>query len=248
MATINFPASPSVNDTYDVNGVQYTWDGTKWTSAVSAVPDSAFLKTAGGTMTGNLGVTSLNSLDFPDVDGDAGQGIVTDGAGNLTFGTATTVVTSSATSLSGSQSVQSPAILSTARKVKIAFEGVSPPGSAGFRVVLRANGADVVTNYYVVGAYAGPTLSGTTAATTTHYPVTDGQSGSRFDGIFTLAYLTANKWVADWQVSASGGATEDLISWGGGSVDLGANALDGITITNSTGNFTGGTFTIITES
>jgi len=39
-----------------------------------------------------------------------------------------------------------------------------------------------------------------------------------------------------------------LVSWGGGSVDLGANPLDGITITNATGNFTGGTFSIVTES
>ena len=28
----NFPASPSVNDTYTSGGVVYVWDGVKWTS------------------------------------------------------------------------------------------------------------------------------------------------------------------------------------------------------------------------
>jgi hypothetical protein len=29
---LNFPATPSLNDTYTAGGVTYTWDGIKWTS------------------------------------------------------------------------------------------------------------------------------------------------------------------------------------------------------------------------
>lgn len=29
---INFPASPALNDTYEVNGIIYTWNGTSWSS------------------------------------------------------------------------------------------------------------------------------------------------------------------------------------------------------------------------
>jgi hypothetical protein len=33
---IDFPASPTVNDTFTANGVVYTWDGTKWTAVTPA--------------------------------------------------------------------------------------------------------------------------------------------------------------------------------------------------------------------
>jgi len=33
---INFPDSPSLNDTYVANGVTYTWNGTSWVSAISS--------------------------------------------------------------------------------------------------------------------------------------------------------------------------------------------------------------------
>ena len=30
MAAFNFPPSPSLNDTYNANGVTYKWNGTQW--------------------------------------------------------------------------------------------------------------------------------------------------------------------------------------------------------------------------
>jgi len=56
MAILNFPASPSVGNTYEENGIIYTWDGTKWT----ANSTSAFLPITGGELTGDLTVPSLN--------------------------------------------------------------------------------------------------------------------------------------------------------------------------------------------
>jgi hypothetical protein len=56
MAILNFPANPSVDDTYEENGVLYVWDGTKWTANTSA----NFLPITGGTLTGDLTVPSLN--------------------------------------------------------------------------------------------------------------------------------------------------------------------------------------------
>ena len=35
MAQLDFPANPSVDDTYTANGIVYTWDGTKWDGAIS---------------------------------------------------------------------------------------------------------------------------------------------------------------------------------------------------------------------
>jgi len=248
MTAINFPASPSLNDTYDVNGIQYTWDGTKWTASVSSPVNSTYLSTTGGTMTGDLGVTSLNSLDFPDADGSAGQSIITDGAGNLSFGVGTTVNTSGPFDLSGVTGIAFTGIQAGETKIKIALYGLQPAGTQGFIVRVRANSADVTSGYYAVGSYTGPTLVGSTVAQTTLFPVVDAQSGATYDGIFTLAKATGNKWVADWQISSSGGATEPLISWGAGSVDLGEDVLSGVLVGNAAGIFTSGLFSVIQES
>ena len=47
---IDFPASPSLNDTFASGGVTYTWDGTVWVASGSA----AYVQKAGDTMSGNL--------------------------------------------------------------------------------------------------------------------------------------------------------------------------------------------------
>ena len=56
MAILNFPSNPSVDETYEENGVLYVWDGTKWTANTSA----NFLPITGGELTGDLTVPSLN--------------------------------------------------------------------------------------------------------------------------------------------------------------------------------------------
>jgi hypothetical protein len=47
---LDFPSSPSVNDTYSSGGVTYTWDGTVWVSSGPV----GFVQKAGDTMTGPL--------------------------------------------------------------------------------------------------------------------------------------------------------------------------------------------------
>ena len=41
MADINFPTSPSLNDTYTYNDITYTWDGEKWTAYSTLIAGSA---------------------------------------------------------------------------------------------------------------------------------------------------------------------------------------------------------------
>ena len=102
---IQFPSSPSVNDTYVVNGTTYTWNGTSWESNITA---ASFNLT--GDVTGNvtgdvsgsvfsddstLLVDGVNSTinataltgALPAIDGSALTGIAVDGAdfsGNFT--------------------------------------------------------------------------------------------------------------------------------------------------------------------
>ena len=54
---LNFPNSPSLNETFETNGVTYVWDGVKWTSkgATSGLP--LFPDENGNVViTGNLSV------------------------------------------------------------------------------------------------------------------------------------------------------------------------------------------------
>ena len=75
---INFPNSPSLNDTHTVNGVIYTWDGTVWV-------------TSSGVDTFEL-VQDLTPMLGGDLDGNSKNinnvGILT--AGNVTVGGGTT--------------------------------------------------------------------------------------------------------------------------------------------------------------
>ena len=75
---INFPNSPSLNDTHTVNGVIYTWDGTAWV-------------TSSGVDTFEL-VQDLTPMLGGDLDGNSKNirnvGVLT--AGNVTVGGGTT--------------------------------------------------------------------------------------------------------------------------------------------------------------
>lgn len=52
---LNFPATPSLNQTYVSNGVTYVWDGTKWTSRGNQSGDPLLPDENGNvTITGNL--------------------------------------------------------------------------------------------------------------------------------------------------------------------------------------------------
>ena len=61
MTVLNFPASPTLNDTYTANNVIYTWNGTFWSANNAQDLDARFVNVTGDTMTGNLTVPSINS-------------------------------------------------------------------------------------------------------------------------------------------------------------------------------------------
>lgn len=58
---IDFPASPSVDDTFTSGGVTYTWDGTVWAASGSA----AFAAKTGDTFTGDVTINAALSIDGP---------------------------------------------------------------------------------------------------------------------------------------------------------------------------------------
>ena len=59
--TIQFPANPPLNETFDYDGKTYIWDGEKWTATVITSFDEAYVNIDGDTMTGDLTVPNLIS-------------------------------------------------------------------------------------------------------------------------------------------------------------------------------------------
>ena len=60
---INFPDSPSVDDTHTANGVTWKWDGTTWKGVAGTLP------TASSTVLGGIKVGTRLTID--------GQGVLT---------------------------------------------------------------------------------------------------------------------------------------------------------------------------
>jgi len=79
---LNFPNSPSLNETFQASGVTYVWDGVKWTSKGSSsglpiVPDENGNVVITGTLTVNGASITANSADLSgdlnvagDIDND----------------------------------------------------------------------------------------------------------------------------------------------------------------------------------
>jgi len=79
---LNFPNSPSLNETFEASGVTYVWDGVKWTSkgatsGIPIVPDVNGNVIITGTLTVNGASITANSADLSgnlnvagDIDND----------------------------------------------------------------------------------------------------------------------------------------------------------------------------------
>ena len=79
MTVLNFPVPSAVGETYQANGVVYTWNGTQWTASTTMPSnlDNRYVEVAGDTMTGSLNMgTSLQlNTDGTTVSNYAGTGV-----------------------------------------------------------------------------------------------------------------------------------------------------------------------------
>ena len=82
---ISFPNSPSLNDTYTVNDITYTWDGTVWVTGSISSPTFELVQDTTPQLGGDL---DLNNKDITGTGDINITGIIT--AGNVTVGGGTT--------------------------------------------------------------------------------------------------------------------------------------------------------------
>ena len=54
---INFPNNPSLNATFSVNSITYTWDGQKWLAGITSIPGATGATGIGATGATGIGAT-----------------------------------------------------------------------------------------------------------------------------------------------------------------------------------------------
>ena len=65
---INFPANPSINDTFIVSGIIFTWTGVKWKStAVTEISSDASPELGGELDLNNTGITGTGNINVTGV-------------------------------------------------------------------------------------------------------------------------------------------------------------------------------------
>ena len=82
---INFPTSPSTNDTHTHNDVTYKWDGTSWLAQGSTSTYS--LPTASSTVLGGIKVGTRLTINSGVLEADVQGGVSSDANGNTVAGT-----------------------------------------------------------------------------------------------------------------------------------------------------------------
>lgn len=219
----NFPASPTIGDTYTSGSVTYTWNGTVWTSNNAAY----CLPTTGGTLTGDLAGTNA-----------AFSGTVADGVGiirPIVIGTSQVTTTGTSKDFTG--------IPSWVKRVTVVFNGVSLNGSSHSLVQLGA-GSVTSSGYASLGAYAGSANSAGVASATNGFLIHGGSASNAVTGIMSIVLMGSNLWVS----SHTGGINTTFGLSGGGSVTLGGT-LDRLRFTtaNGTDAFDAGSVNIIYE-
>ena len=186
MAAIDFPASPSTNQTYTASGVTWTWDGTSW-------------KAQGSTTTYNLPVASSGALGGIKVGGN----FAIDGAGTLSLSSAAISGLSDVTAASADYLMLWDATDSSLKKVD-AGELLGGGGGGGLSSIgIQSGGTQVgsgITQLNFIGTGNTFAVSGNTV------DVSISGGGDSVDAIIPVAYAFVNADTAGTGTGMSWGA------------------------------------------
>ncbi len=208
--------------------------------------------TSGGdtTISGNATVTgTLNNLTYPTADGTAGQVLKTDGSGTLSFASPLTYDTAHTFDNTTNEKTFT-GIPSTAKRITMMVQGVSPASNASAQMCVRVGtsaGLNTSTIYSYSTSY-GSFLQTTTTGSyfgLSHDNYT--ADNNAYDGIIQVVKLstTENKWVFSAQLTVSGG----YVNESAGSIDLSSGVLDRIQLLHGGAiNYDAGTVNIMYES
>lgn len=195
--------------------------------------------TSGYTILAAPSAAGNNTLTLPTSNGSANQKLLTDGSGNLSFGSS--VVSGTAQASTSGTSIDFTGIPSWVKRVTVMFNGISTTGISNYLVQI---GSGSITT----SGYRGLSVALDTAVNNTFFTVgfgiSQGNAGNLISGQIVLASIGSNIWTACGAVGNAGSATW-VIS---GSVTL-SGTLDRVRITTVSGTdaFDAGSINILYE-
>jgi hypothetical protein len=226
------------------------------------------LPTTGGVLTGNLTLNAQNdlrladadssnwvalqapatvasnlTLTVPAADGTAGQALVTDGSGALSFASCSRLVRGTAVATTSGTSIDFTSIPSWVNRITVMFNGVSLSSTSDLLIQIGDSGG-VETTGYVATANSMQSSGVAGVSSTAGFPVYLATAVSAASGLMVLTAATSNLWI-------SSHATATLTTntgCGGGTKTL-SGTLDRVRITtvNGTDTFDAGSVNIIYE-
>ena len=199
--------------------------------------------TSGYTEIDAPAVAGSNTLVLPTGAGSAYQ-VVRNGAtaGSLEF--ADKIVSGTAVASTSGTSIDFTGIPSWVKRVTVMFNGVSLSGTSHYLVQL-GSGSITTTGYSTYFGYVVSDTSAGTATSTAGLGLWNGFAATTDFGLYTIALVSGNIWVANYSGATVGGTA---IKTGGGGVTL-SGTLDRVRITtvNGTDTFDAGSINILYE-
>ena len=199
--------------------------------------------TSGSVIIASPAVAGNNTLTLPTSNGSANQKLLTDGSGNLSFGSS--VVSGTAQNSTSGTSIDFTGIPSWVKRVTVMFNGVSTNGTSNYRIQFGA-GSNQTTGYNSNCLTASSVAAASTTNATAGFDIGSiSTAGATLYGSAIFSLLGSNSWVCQGQFSNIG---DSRSHYPAGAVAL-SGTLDRVRITtvNGTDTFDAGSINIAYE-
>ena len=229
---INFPNSPSLNDTFTVSGITFTWNGSVWNSNVGTEISSDATPVLGGNLDG--GAKNINNVGVITATSFSGS-LTGDVVGNVT-GTATSATTATTATYATTAGVSTNAQgLTGTPNITVGTIGCGNVTSSGD---VSATNATFSGNATVSGNLTvnGTTTTIDTAVTSVDSLAVDGRitgAGITVSGVGDLAVSQSTQGQSATLFLGKGGSSKVFSVDESGNLKIGSN-LDSASTTNIT--------------
>jgi hypothetical protein len=212
-----------------------TSDGTSGTLQLNCSANSHGIKLASPAHSAGQSYT----LTFPTTAPSADKALITDGSGNLSFGTVGGITLGTTQASTSGTAIDFTGIPSTAKRISVLFRGVSSSGSdTGVLVQLGTSSGFVTSGYISSSNYDGGGSSDTTG-----FYMLGITTSQTLSGIMTIAHMGSNIYTQ----AHSGKRSTTYGVFGGGDVSVGGTVTQVRIKQVSGGSFDAGAINVTYE-
>jgi hypothetical protein len=141
-------------------------------------------------------VSSNVTWALPAADGTAGQSLVTDGSGALSFAARSRLIAGTAVASTSGTSIDFTSIPSWVRRITVILYGVSTNGVTGVQIQLGDSGGVETTGYTSTGTAITGTNTCFVASYTSGFVMLGSSNLASRSGLLTIANIDGNVWIA----------------------------------------------------